>query len=445
MGLDLLVRNGVLVTMDPARRVLHADLRVRDGVIFAIGKEALKDDGRICRVLDARGCAVLPGLVQAHVHLCQVLFRNMADDLPLLEWLKQRIWPLEAAHDAASLGASARLGIAELLKGGTTTLLDMGTVHHHDAVFEAMQEAGIRGASGKTMMDVGDDVPAGLRETTASSLAESERLFRRWHGAAEGRLRYALAPRFILSCSEDLLRGVAERSRAWGALMHTHAAEHAEERAVVKRALGVDDVAALRAVGVCGPRAVIAHGVQLRPDEMREIAADGTRFVHCPSANLKLASGIADVRAMQEAGIVVGLGADGAPCNNRLDAFTELREAALLAKVKRGDASAMPAMDALALATIEGAKVLGLEHEVGSIEVGKRADLAVVRLDRLHQEPGEDVVSRVVYAATASDVRDVLVDGVELVRDGELCTLDEERVLATARTQAKRLLARARL
>jgi cytosine/adenosine deaminase-related metal-dependent hydrolase len=367
----------------------------------------------------------------------------MADDLPLLEWLKQRIWPLEAAHDEASLRASAELGLVELLKGGTTTILDMGTVHHHDVVFEAMDRAGIRGLSGKTMMDHGEGVPKGLRESTRESLRESERLCDDWHGKGCGRLGYAFAPRFVLSCTEKLMREVAAAARARpGTLVHTHAAEHPGEKRAVRAALGRDDVDALASWGITGSNTVLAHGVQLTPSQRRALARAGTRVIHCPSANLKLGSGIARVHAMRRAGIVVGLGADGAPCNNNLDGWVELRRAALLAKVRSGTTT-LPAPEALRVATSEGARALGLEKVTGSLEVGKRADVAVVDLSRAHCEPGGDAIARLVYAVQSRDVRHVLVDGRVVVRDRELLTLDEEAVVARARAQAKRVMARA--
>jgi len=438
---DTIIRGGTVVTCDAADRVLQGDVLVRGNAIAAVGE--VKPEG-LTRIIDAGGCAVIPGLVQAHVHLCQVLMRGMADDLPLLEWLKERIWPLEAAHDATSLGVSAELGLAEAMLGGTTTVLDMGTVRDHDAVMEACVRAGVRAISGKAMMDQGDGVPAGLRESTRDSLDESERLASRWRGAAGGRVGYAWAPRFILSCSEGLVRGAAERAREHGDLVHTHAAEHPEERAAVRRALGDDDVAVLRRWGVAGPRAVLAHCVQIDDDEARAMAKEGTRAVHCPSANLKLGSGIARVAELDAMGVKLALGADGAPCNNNLDAWTELRHAALLAKVRTGVTS-LPARRAFRLATIDGAHALGLDALVGSIEPGKRADLAVVRLDGAHAEPGGDVFSRLVYACGARDVEHVLVDGVRVVSHHEHTRLDVERVKARAREQARKLVARAGL
>jgi 5-methylthioadenosine/S-adenosylhomocysteine deaminase len=438
---DTIIQGGTVVTCDAFDRVVVGDVLVRGNTIHSLGK--VRPQG-MTRVIDAGGCAVVPGLVQAHVHLCQVLMRGMADDRPLLEWLKERIWPLEAAHDAASLGASAELGLAEAMLGGTTTVLDMGTVREHDAVMEACVRSGVRAISGKAMMDRGDGVPAGLRESTRASLDESERLASRWRGAAEGRMGYAYAPRFILSCSEALVRGAVERAAEHGDLVHTHAAEHPEERAAVRSALGDEDVAVLRRWGVTGPRAILAHGVQLVDEEARALAAEGTRVVHCPSANLKLGSGIARVAELDAMGVKLALGADGAPCNNNLDAWTELRHAALLAKVRTGVTS-LPARRAFRLATIDGARALGLDALIGSIEPGKRADLVVVRLDGAHVEPGGDVFSRLVYACGARDVEHVLVDGARVVHHRQHQKLDVERVKARAREQARKLVARAGL
>jgi 5-methylthioadenosine/S-adenosylhomocysteine deaminase len=434
----LVVRGGTLVTCDGADRVQTGDLVVDGDRIVQVGGRAAAGD--LMRVLDAEGCAVMPGFVQAHVHLCQALLRGMADDLPLLDWLRTRIWPLEAAHDEKSLAASAALGLFEMTRAGTTTILDMGTVRAHDAVMQACVDSGIRAVSGKAMMDVGDGVPKGLRESTRASLDESERLAKTWAG--KSRLGYAYAPRFVLSCSEALVRGACERARDTDALVHTHAAEHPAEREAVRAALGDDDVAILRSWGVTGPRAVLAHGVQLTDDEGRRLAQEGTRVVHCPSANLKLGSGIARIAELDALGVALALGADGAPCNNNLDPWMELRHAALLAKVKSGT-TRLPARRALRLATIDGARALGLGDEIGSLEVGKRADFIVVRLDGAHAEPGGDAFSKLVYACTARDVRHVVVDGVPLVQGGEHRRYDAEEVTARARAEARKLTARA--
>jgi 5-methylthioadenosine/S-adenosylhomocysteine deaminase len=450
----VLIRGGTLVQCDAAGTIAEGDLLVDDGRIAALGhvpKPTGKGSG-IVRVIDARGCAVIPGFVQAHVHLCQVLFRGMADDMPLLAWLEQRIWPYEAAHDEASLSASAELGLLEMMLAGTTTMLDMGTVHGYDAVFDACERAGVRVFGGKTMMDAGKGIPKGLRETTSSSLREADRLRATWSGKGNGRLAYAYAPRFILSCTEALFRGTVERANDGAtngnakdrALLHSHVAEHPDEREAVRGVLGDDDVAMLRKWGFKGKNTVLAHGVQLTDAEIDAVARDGTRIVHCPSANLKLGSGIARVHELAQRGVQLALGADGAPCNNNLDPWMELRHAALLAKVRTG-VTTVPARKALELATIEGARALGIDGEVGSLEVGKRADLVVVRMDGPHIEPGGDAWSRLVYGCTSKDVTHVMVDGRLVVRDREHVHLDHDRVLSKARSQAKKLVARAKV
>ncbi len=441
-----LITGGSVVTCNASNQVVNGDLLVVDDTIVAIGKAAAEQAraGGITRVIDATGCAVIPGFVQAHVHLCQTLFRGMADDMPLLEWLKTRIWPLEAAHDEESLSASAELGLSEMMIAGTTTILDMGTVHGYDAVMQACDESGIRAFGGKAMMDAGVGVPKRLKETCAASLRESDALLKRWQGRAAGRLGYAYAPRFILSCSEALFRGVSERSRENGALLHSHVAEHPNEREAVKKLLGDDDIAILRKWGFFGKRTVLAHGVQLRDDEAKRVAKDGTRIVHCPSANLKLGSGIARIAELDEAGVQLALGADGAPCNNNMDPWMELRHAALLAKSRSGTTK-LPASRAFRLATIDGAKALGIDRVTGSLEPGKKADLAIVNLGDLHAIPGGDVMSRLVYACTAKDVRFVFASGTMVAKNGEHLLLDRERVIRRANDQGAIVKRRAKI
>lgn len=438
---DLCLRGGTLVTCDAERRVLRGDVLVRDGRIVGVGRVRAP---RGARVVDVKGRIVLPGLVMSHVHLCQALMRGMGDDLPLLDWLRRRVWPLEAAHDEASITASAEVGLAEMLRAGVTAILDLGTVHHHDAVFDACVRSGVRVVGGKTLMDSGDGVPRRLKQSARRELSDAERLEQSWGAHPSGRVGYAWIPRFILSCTEALVRGAVERAREGGSLFHTHAAEHPGERAAVRAALGADDVTLLRRWGMRGPRASIAHGVQLTPGQVRQLARDDTRVVHCPSANLKLGSGIARVAAMREQGVVVGLGPDGAPCNNNLDPWLEMRHAALLSSVRAGP-GVLPAADVLGMATIDGARVLGLDARIGSLEVGKEADLVVVRTDGVHVAPAPDAVGTLVYATQARDVEHVFVAGRPVVEGGELLTLDAGRVAAKARTQAAKLARRAGL
>jgi 5-methylthioadenosine/S-adenosylhomocysteine deaminase len=438
-GQELVLRGATLVTCDAKDRVVRGDLSIRDGKIVALGRVR---PSRGARVLDVSDRIVLPGLVLTHVHLCQALMRGMADDLPLLAWLAERIWPLEAAHDERSLSASAELGLAEMLLAGTTTILDLGTVRHHDVVFDACVRSGIRVFGGKSLMDSGTGVPRGLRETARQALDDAERLQRTWSNHVSGRVSYVWIPRFILSCTERLVRGAIERAADARALFHTHASEHPGERKAVRQAYGADDVVILRRWGARGPTTSLAHCAQLGPAQIRRLAADGTRIVHCPSANLKLGSGIARVAEMRAAGVVVGLGPDGAPCNNNLDPWLEMRHAALAASVRSGPGR-LDARAVLRMATIDGARLLGQEHRFGSLEPGKLADLVVVRTDRPHVAPAWDPISTLVYATQARDVEHVLVAGRLLVDGGKLRTLDAERIVSRAGTEAKRLARRA--
>ena len=395
---------------------------VGDGKIVAVGGDLAASAGRGARVVDARGLTVLPGFVQSHVHVCQTLFRGLAEDLPLLPWLRGRIWPLEAAHDESSLRTSARLSVAELLRGGTTTVLDMGTTHHHHAVFEVFEETGLRAASGKAMMDEGEGVPLGLLETTMDSLRDSFTLAERWDGAAGGRLKYAFAPRFALSCSDVLFREVVALAKG-KYLLHTHAAENESETAAVARLKGRSNVEYLDALGFLGPGTVVAHCIWLTGAEIARLAATGTRAAHCPGTNLKLGSGLMALRALRDAGVHVSIGADGAPANNTLDAFAEMRSAAHLASIRSGPGS-MTARDILTLATRGGAEALGFADVVGRLDAGLDADVIAVDLDTPHAAPTADAPTALVYSARADDVRHVLVRGEVLVEDGRLCRLD---------------------
>lgn len=435
MSESLIIKNAVVITLDRQNHVFEGDVSVEDGIITALSESR---PARADEVIDARGRALLPGFVQTHIHLCQTLFRGAADDLTLIDWLKKRIWPMEAAHTADSLYASARLGVAELIRGGTTCALTMETVHHTEQVFRAVEESGFRATIGKCMMDKGDEVPPELRETTDDSIRESLALLERWNGRAGGRIRACFAPRFAVSCTRDLLERVSALTRERGVIVHTHASENKDEIELVERETGCRNIEYLNDVGLAAPNVLLAHCVHLSEGEFDILQATGTHVAHCPSSNLKLGSGLARIADMMERGISVSLGADGAACNNRLDMFTEMRTAALIQKALRGP-QALPALTTLKMATIDGARALGLGEEIGSIEVGKRADLTLINLDGLHATPGPDVISTIVYAAEASDVDTVIIDGRIVMRERELITIDEQAVIREARDEAARI------
>jgi cytosine/adenosine deaminase-related metal-dependent hydrolase len=438
--MSILIRGGVVITMNDRFEILDGDVSIRDGRIAAVAPSISE---RHDRIIDANGGYVLPGLVQTHVHLCQTLFRGYADDLPLMDWLRQRVWPMEAAHTPESLRASARLATTELLATGTTTVLTMETVHDTDVVFEAVAESGLRATIGKCMMDSAMEVPARLRERTQASLDESLAIRARWDGTANGRLRAAFAPRFAVSCSRELMEAVAALSSADGTLVHTHASESREEIALVKGVSGgLSNVEYFASLRLASPRLCAAHCVWVDDREQRVLAEHQVKVMHCPGSNLKLGSGVAPVPEMLARGITVSLGSDGAACNNRLDLFEEMRLAAIL-QATRQHPGVLPARDVLWMATRNGARTLGLEADIGSIEPGKRGDVIVVDRDRPQIAPGPDPYSTLVYAARGSDVRTTIVDGELLIDDFVPVRVDRREIAAEARRTARQLASRA--
>ncbi len=437
----LLVRNAVIVTLNDHFDVVEGELLVRDGRIADIGPHLSPTEPHTS--IDAAQGYVLPGFVQTHIHLCQTLFRGLADDLALLDWLKKRVWPLEAAHAPDTLRASTRLAVAELLRTGTTSVLTMETVHDTEAVLEALAETGIRATVGKCLMDSPSaDAPARLRENHKRGIDASLALHKRWHGEADGRLRIALAPRFAVSSTRELLEAVAAVATRTDMLVHTHASENVDEVAVVRSQSGMNNMEYLAATGLATSRLCAAHCVWVDDREQALMAERGVKALHCPGSNLKLGSGIAPVKTMRERGISVSIGADGAACNNRLDMFDEMRLTATLQAVTHGP-GALPAREVLWMATREGARALGLDQEIGSLEIGKRADFIIVDRQRPHMAPGSDPYSMLVYAARGTDVRTTVVDGEILVRDFELTQLDATAITLDAREAARRLIDRA--
>jgi 5-methylthioadenosine/S-adenosylhomocysteine deaminase len=422
--------------------VLQGDVSIRDGRIATVGTV---DGGPHDRVIDAAGGYLLPGFIQTHIHLCQTLFRGYADDMPLLEWLRLRVWPMEAAHTPSTLRASVQLAAAELLLSGTTSVLTMETVHDTDVVFETLVETGLRATVGKCMMDAADEtVPRRMREATQASIDESLALKKRWDEAA-GRLRAAFAPRFAVSCSRELLESVASLSNREHALVHTHASENKDEVEIVRRLSGgFSNLEYLADTGLATSRLCVAHCVWATEAEQQLMAERGVKVLHCPGSNLKLGSGIAPVAEMRARGISVSLGADGAACNNRLDMFDEMRLAATLQAV-RLQPGALPACDVVWMATREGARALGQDQELGSIQPGYRADLILIDRQRPHLATAPEPYTAIVYAARGSDVRLTMVDGEILVDEFALTRMDKQEVAARSAVAARELASRAGL
>ncbi len=442
----LLLEGATILTMDAAATVHRGgQLLVKDGRITGVGKTVDVDE--TTERIDLSGCVLMPGLIQAHVHLGQTFFRGLAESRSLLTWLRERIWPLEAAHRDESAYWSGLLGAAECLLGGTTTVQEIGLGPGIDGLMEAIVDSGLRAQAGMCLMDEGVDLPAGLSAATDDVLARTVELGERFDGAGEGRLRYLLNPRFILSASDELWRSLRDLSleRSWP--IHTHALEQQEETEAVRAIKGGrDEIEYFDDEGVLDTDLRIAHGVCLGDHHLKAIAGRRFSVAHCPSANLKLGSGIANLLRLRAAGVPVGVGADGAACNNRLDCLEELRLAALLQQVTHGPGS-FSGLDALRLATSEGAKAIGMAAEIGSLEAGKRADLLVLALDRPELSAADEVDPHdlIAFSASRASVRNVMVDGHWKVREGMLRDHDLADIESRARGPRRDLLRRSGL
>jgi cytosine/adenosine deaminase-related metal-dependent hydrolase len=413
---------------------------VADDTIVAVGEEtALREryPDHERRTFDL----VAPGLVGGHVHSVQSLGRGVADDAALLDWLFEAVLPMEAAMDAEATRAAAELGYLECLGSGTTTVVDHLSVNHAAEAFEAAIETGIRGRLGKVLMD--QRSPDGLREETQAGLDESEALIREYHGAADGRIRYAVTPRFAVSCSEACLRGCRRLADRYdGVTIHTHASENEDEVATVETDTGMRNVDWLDEVGLTGPDVTLAHCVHTDEHERTLLAETDTVVTHCPSSNMKLASGIAPIDDYLDRGITVALGNDGPPCNNTLDPFTEMRQASLLRKVDARDPTRLPASTAVAMATENGARAAGFER-IGRLEPGYEADVIGITTDRTRATPVHDPLSHLVYAAHGDDVVFAMVDGTVRYDGGEHVGIDAAAVRERATRHAERIVAEA--
>ncbi|HMP72108.1 MAG TPA: amidohydrolase family protein [Kiritimatiellia bacterium] len=434
---EMLIHNGVLWISADHEPLADGAVLIRDGRIVKAGQFK----ARARTMIDAGGALIMPGLIQGHIHFCQTLIRGAAEDLPLLPWLRRYIWPAEAFHDEASIHASALLTAAELIKGGTTAFLSIETVHHTEHVFRAVDQAGLMGAIGHCLMDeTGGYPPLAVRNEDA--LAYCDMLLSHWED--HPRLQVAVAPRFALSCSEKNMREASAYARDRGLLLHTHASEQPDEINLVLQQTGMHNIDYLNTVGLTGPDVGLAHCVHTTPEERELLRETGTHVLHCPSANFKLGSGIAPIPEYLEMGINVSIGGDGAPCSNRLDQFMEMREAGLMQKIRLGP-DALPATDVVRMATMGGAKLLGWEEEMGSLEPGKRANIILVDQSEWSCLPPTDPATCLVYSNISRDVQMTIVDGKILYEDGRLTTIDEDQLRADVIAQRRKLFARAGL
>ncbi len=433
-----------IVTSDDNNSVYKNSVVEIDGnkIISIKKKDEFEKESFDGIIYDFSNLTLVPGFIQTHVHLCQTLFRGLADDLPLLDWLKMKIFPMENALDKESMRASVQLGISELLLGGTTTILDMGSLRHHDIVIEELIHSGMRAFSGKCLIDVNDLYPD-FKSNTGSELREINELAHSFHGLNNGKIKYSFSPRFALSCTEKLLRDSKEMMKDFpGSIYHTHASENKDEINEVRTRFGKENIDYLDYLNLLGDETVLAHCIHLNDLEKNKIKDTQTKVAHCPSSNLKLGSGIARIPEYLEDGISVSLGADGAPCNNNLSIFTEMRLAALIQKPVFGP-GAMDAKTVFRLATIEGAKALHMQDEIGSIEAGKKADIVLLDLENIyHSVADENIYSTIVYSSSSADVKNVMVDGEWIVENGTCIICEKDEIIVRSKNELQKLLKR---
>jgi 5-methylthioadenosine/S-adenosylhomocysteine deaminase len=427
-SVDLLVLNGTLVTMDKGHRVIEdAGVAIENGRIVAVGQR--KDIIRRFtspQTVDAGGKIIIPGLINGHTHIPMTLFRGLADDLDLQDWLTKFIFPAEAKNVSEEfVRAGTRLGLAEMIRGGTTTYCDM--YYFEDAIADETAKAGVRGVLGETVIDF----PVADNKTNAEAMAYVERFVQKWKG--HELITPAIAPHAPYTVSEEHLKAIRTFSDRTGAPIVTHISETKREVDDSLKAKGASPIDYLSRIGFLNDRVIAAHVVWPNDGEIEILKRAGVGVVHNPQSNMKLASGVAPVPKMLKEGVKVGLGTDGAASNNDLSMWEEMDTVAKLHKVFSGDPKVISAQEAFELATIRGAQALHLEKDIGSIETGKRADLVLVERDALNQIPLYNVYSHLVYATKASDVQTVIINGRIVMRDRRLLSLDEASIKDRAR------------
>jgi len=430
---DLIVSGGIVVTMDGTRTIYQdGSVAVRGDSIVAVGPRGeIESKFQSVQVIDAHGALVLPGFINGHTHVPMTLFRGLHDDVTLNDWLHKYIFPAEAKNvNEEFVRWGTRLAAAEQIRAGVTTFADM--YYFEDAIAEETKASGMRGVLGETFIDF----PAPDNKSEAEMLAYTEKFLRRWQG--DPLIHAAPAPHSIYTCSQKTLRDAAALARKYHAPILIHVAEMKKEWDDSQKANGMSPVAYLDKIGVLGPDVVAAHCIFVDEADRKVLAQRGVGCVHNPSSNMMLASGVSPVPEMRATGVAVGLGTDGpAGSNNDLDLMEEIDLAAKLAKISKMDPLALNAKAVVEMATIDGARAIHLEKELGSLEAGKKADVILIGLNRPHAVPVYDIYAQIAYALKGSDVGTVIIGGKVVMQDHLLLTVDETRVLEKAREYGK--------
>lgn len=435
----VLIKGALIVPMTGDGQIIHnGEIAIEGDTIKAIGQAGtIEASWQADKVIDGTGKLVIPGFVNCHTHAAMTLLRSYADDLPLMEWLNDKIWPLEDCLIAEDIYWGTMLSVAEMIKSGTTTFLDM--YFHMDQVAKVVEQTGIRAVLSRGMIGYGENAQLAIRE--------NRELVTEWHNRpeADGRLTVMFGPHAPYTCPPEYLQEVKALAQELGVGLHIHLAETLVEVNDIIEKHGKRPVELMNDLGFFDDvQVVAAHCVHLSEEEIGILAEKGVGVAHNPESNMKLASGIAPVPQMLAKGVKVGLGTDGASSNNNLDMLQELRTAALLHKVNSMDATVLPAYQALELATVGGAKVLGLDQHIGTLQPGYKADLLIIDMEQPHFYPQHDVVANLVYAAHASDIETVIINGKIVMENRKLLTMDEKAVLRNVQEHTNALLARSR-
>jgi 5-methylthioadenosine/S-adenosylhomocysteine deaminase len=422
---NILIMNGLVVTCDAEDTVIkNGWVSVTDSKIDMIGGGGSEDIPEAKEIIDAKECIVMPGLINTHTHLPMSLFRGLADDLPLMEWLNNHIFPAEAAHiNPESVFQATLLSCAEMLLSGTTTCCD--GYFYEDQVAEAVRTTGIRAVLGQGIIDF----PAPGISEPEQNVSHAAAFAEKWLGRI-GEITPSLFCHSAYTCSEHTLKKAKAVADEHQLLFQIHAAETREEKQQSITDHGLTPIRYLDQIGIMDENTLIVHGVWMDEEEMDIISSTNAKVAHCPESNMKLGSGIAPVREQIKAEITVGIGTDGCASNNDLDMFSEMDTASKLQKVKYLDPSILDAKKVIKMATIEGAKAIGVDHVAGSLQPGKKADIIIVDVKKPHLTPMYNSFSHVVYSARGSDVRDVIVSGKILVRSRCLLTIDLDDIFS---------------
>jgi len=429
---DILIRGCIILPMNGKGFIEDGTLAIKNGKIAFIGKSTSATNVEAEISIDAKGKAAMPGLINCHTHVTMTLFRGIAEDQPLDTWLKETIWPLEARLKSEDIYVGALLGCLEMIKSGTTCFADM--YFHEDAVAKAVEESGLRGVLAEGIIE------AGNKALGEKMLYESVNFAKSFHGYADDRISAMLGPHAAYSCSPNLLVKISERASELNVGVHLHLAESKVMFEEFEKKYGSSEVEFLDKIGFLKGHVLAAHCINLSDKDMHILSKRGVNVVYVPVANMKLGLGAAKIKDLTDLGVNVCLGTDGPASNNTLDMLKTVKIAALLQKLTYLNPTVLPAYEALKMATVNGAKALGLEKEIGSLEFGKKADIILIDLSKPHMKPLHDIYANIVYSACGSDVDTVIVDGKILMENRQVKTLDEHAVIKEAEKTALDLL-----